>query len=227
MKIPLEYLKGFLISPNFLILNKHYIILEIKFKQFIMKKIITIVLIYFAFNNIANAQTPYIGEIRMFAGNFAPSGWAKCEGQLLSIAQNAALFSILGTTYGGDGQTTFGLPDLRGRVPLGPGTGPGLSPRSLGQKSGNETNTMSVAQMPAHSHTINAVIADGNQSTPTGNLLAGTKLLDPEYSNASNTTTMNSAMVGNTGNSQSINNMQPYQSVTFIIALVGVFPSPN
>ncbi len=192
-----------------------------------MRKTITILLIYFAFNNIVNAQSPYIGEIKMFAGNFAPSGWAKCEGQLLPIAQNTALFSLLGTTYGGNGTTNFALPDLRGRVPLGSGTGPGLSPKSLGQKAGTESNTISVAQMPAHNHTINAVIADGNQSTPTGNLLAGTKLLDPEYSNASNTTIMNSAMVNNTGNDQSINNMQPYLPVTFIIALVGIYPSAN
>ena len=190
-----------------------------------MRKTITILLIYFAFNNIVNAQTPYLGEIRMFAGNFAPSGWAKCEGQLLPIVTNTALFSLLGTTYGGDGTTTFGLPDLRGRVPLGSGTGPGLSAKNLGQRSGTETNTTSVAQMPAHNHIINAVIADGNQSTPTGNLLAGTKLLDPEYSNASNTTTMNSAMVDNTGNGQAINNMQPYLSVTFIIALSGTYPN--
>jgi len=194
-----------------------------------MKNTITILglLLCLCHTNSVNAQDPMIGEIRMFGGNFAPSGWAKCEGQLLSIAQNSALFSLLGTTYGGDGESTFGLPDLRGRVPLGSGSGPGLSSKTLGQKSGTETNTLSVGQMPSHNHSINAVVADGNKSTPSGNLPAGTKLLDPEYSNASATTTMNSNMVANKGSGQSVNNMQPYLSVTFIIALTGVYPSPN
>jgi len=194
-----------------------------------MKKTITFfcLTLCLCFANSANAQDPMLGEIRMFAGNFAPQGWAKCEGQLLSIAQNSALFSILGTTYGGDGESTFGLPDLRGRVPLGPGNGPGLSNKSLGQKSGTETNTLSVAQMPAHNHTINAVSSDGNKSAPAANLPAGTKLLDPEYSNATANTTMHSNMVANKGGGQSVNNMQPYVSVTFIIALTGVYPSPN
>lgn len=194
-----------------------------------MKNTITILglLIGLCYTNSVTAQDPMLGEIRMFAGNFAPSGWAKCEGQLLPIAQNSALFSLLGTIYGGDGETTFGLPDLRGRVPLGSGTGSGLSSRAIGQKSGTETNTLSVGQMPTHNHSINAVVTDGNKSTPTGNFLAGTKLLDPEYSNASATTTMNSNMVANKGSGQSVNNMQPYLSVTFIIALTGVYPSPN
>ena len=194
-----------------------------------MKNTITIFGLFLCliFTNTANAQDPYIGEIRMFGGNFAPLGWAKCEGQLLSIASYSALFSLLGTTYGGDGETTFGLPDLRGRIPMGPGTGPGLSTKTLGQKSGTETNTLSVAQMPAHNHTINAVSTDGNKSSPMENLPAGTKLLDPEYSNASATTTMNSNMVANKGGGQSVNNMQPYLSVTFIIALSGVYPSQN
>lgn len=174
----------------------------------------------------SQAQDPYVGEIRMFAGNFAPQGWAKCEGQLLSIAQNTALFSLLGTTYGGDGQTTFGLPDLRGRVPIGPGNGPGLQPVTLGQKSGTNTNTITVANMPQHNHTINAVAADGNQSTPQGNLPAGTKFLDPEYSDASSGyIQMNSNMVNDAGSGQPVNNMQPSQSVTFIIALYGIYPS--
>lgn len=195
-----------------------------------MKKFITISSFIFllCFTNLANAQDePMIGEIKMFGGNFAPRGWAMCDGQLLSVSQNTALFSLLGTTYGGDGRTTFGLPDLRGRVPIHAGNGPGLSPRRLGEKSGAETNVLSLANLPSHSHTINAVMEDGNQSLPTGNLPAGTKLLDTEYSDTSGNTTMNAAMVNNTGNSQAVNNMQPYQAVNYIIALVGVYPSRN
>ncbi len=194
-----------------------------------MKKAIIILglLSCLCFTHSVNAQDAILGEIKMFAGNFAPTGWAKCEGQLLSIAQNSALFSLLGTTYGGDGESTFGIPDLRGRVPLGPGTGSGLSSKALGQNSGSETNTLSVAQMPRHNHAINAVSADGNKSTPSGNLPASTKLLDPEYSDGSATITMNSNMVANTGDGASVNNMQPYLSVTFIIAVVGIYPSQN
>ena len=161
-------------------------------------------------------------------GNFAPRGWAFCDGQILPINQNQALFSILGTTYGGDGRTTFGLPDLRGRVPIHQGTGPGLSQKRIGQRSGTETNILSVENLPSHSHTINAVLEDGNQSSPTGNLPAGTKLLDQEYSDAAAAnTTMNATMVNSTGNNQEVNNMQPYLTVTYIIALQGVFPSRN
>ncbi|MCT4625156.1 MAG: tail fiber protein [Schleiferiaceae bacterium] len=183
-------------------------------------------LLSLAVNFSMQAQDPYIGEIRMFAGNFAPQGWAKCEGQLLSIAQNTALFSLLGTTYGGDGETTFRLPDLRGRVPIGPGTGPGLQPVTLGQQLGSNTNTLTTSNLPAHNHTINAVATDGNQSSPQGNVPAGTKLLDPEYSDASSGyIQMNSNMVNDAGQGQPVNNMQPSQSVTFIIALYGIFPS--
>jgi len=163
----------------------------------------------------------------MFAGNFAPRGWAKCEGQLLAINQYNALFSILGTRYGGDGHTTFALPDLRGRVAIGSGTGPGLTPRSLSQRSGSETNMLTVANLPAHNHSINAVTADGNTSVPGGNLPAGTKLLDKEYSDATATTTMNATMVSSTGGGQAVNNMQPYLTVTYIIALQGIYPTPN
>ena len=159
---------------------------------------------------------------------YVPVGWAECNGQLLQISQYQSLFAIIGTTYGGDGETTFALPDLRGRVPMHVGNGPGLSSRPLGQKSGEETNTLAVAQMPSHNHTINAVIEDGNQSVPTNNLLAGTKLLDQEYSDASAAnTTMNSSMVNNEGGNQPVNNMQPYLVLRYIIALQGLFPSPN
>ena len=194
-----------------------------------MKKFIAISSIIFllCLTNLANAQEGFIGEIKMFGGNFAPRGWAMCDGQLLQISQNSALFSILGTTYGGDGRVTFGLPDLRGRTPIHAGNGPGLTNRRLGQKSGLETTTLLVGHLPSHSHTINAVMEDGNQSLPTGNLPAGTKLLDTEYSDATGNTTMNAAMVNSTGNNQTVNNMQPYLTVNYIIALVGVFPSRN
>ena len=194
-----------------------------------MKKSIVTLLLFccFIYSESANAQEPFIGEIRMFAGNFAPRGWAKCEGQLLAINQYNALFSILGTRYGGDGHTTFALPDLRGRVAIGSGTGPGLTPRSLSQRSGSETNMLTVANLPAHNHSINAVTADGNTSVPGGNLPAGTKLLDKEYSDATATTTMNATMVSSTGGGQAVNNMQPYLTVTYIIALQGIYPSPN
>ncbi|RTY90059.1 phage tail protein [Flavobacterium sp. GT3R68] len=163
----------------------------------------------------------------MFAGNYAPAGWATCDGQLLPIAQNTALFSLLGTMYGGDGQTTFALPDLRGRVPVHSGTGPGLSNYQQGQAGGSEANTITVSQMPAHNHTILAVTADGNQNVATNNLPANTKALDKEYSSANPDTTMNPGMVGNTGGNQPVNNIQPYLAVTYIIALQGIYPPHN
>jgi len=168
---------------------------------------------------------PFIGEIMMFAGNFAPKGWAMCNGQLLPIAQYTALFSLLGTTYGGNGQTTFALPDLRGRVPVHPGQGPGLSNYDLGQQSGSENVTLTTTQIPAHAHTFapgcstqvpnaespaNAVPAnlDPNQTfstEPNGNMRPG-----------------NSSTVGG---SQPHNNLQPLLCINFIIALEGIFPS--
>ena len=194
-----------------------------------MKKSIVTLLLFccFIYSESANAQDPFIGEIRMFAGDYAPRGWAKCEGQLQQISQNNGLFSILGTRYGGDGRTTFALPDLRGRVAIGSGSGSGLTPRSLSQRSGSETNMLTVANLPAHNHSINAVTADGNASIPGGNLPAGTKLLDKEYSDATATTTMNATMVSSTGGGQAVNNMQPYLTVTYIIALQGIFPTRN
>src|SRR5437868_2425626 len=115
---------------------------------------------------------PFLGEIRMFAGNFAPTGWAFCNGQILSIAQNTALFSLLGTTYGGNGQTTFGLPNLQGRVPMHWGTGAGLTPRTLGETSGSENVTLLSTQMPAHTHSIEASTGQGDQFSPAGNVNA-------------------------------------------------------
>lgn len=172
---------------------------------------------------------PFIGQIMMFGGNFAPRGWALCDGQLLQIANNTALFSLLGTTYGGDGRTTFGLPDLRGRAPLHAGSGPGLTPRNLGQRGGGETNTLTVQQMPSHTHAPNAVAGAANQQSPANNFPASEAAgVTATYSNqASPDTTMNALAVGNAGGGQAVNNMQPYVTVNFIIALVGVFPSRN
>jgi len=167
---------------------------------------------------------PFIGMIVMFAGNFAPRNWAFCNGQLLSISQNTALFSILGTTYGGNGQTTFGLPDLRGRVPMHPGQGPGLSPRSLGETSGVETVTLLQTEIPAHSHLVGCSSDDATSGDPSLNFPAA--FPQKIYSNAAGKT-MNGTMIGNTGGSQPHNNIQPYQCVNFIIALFGIFPSRN
>ena len=173
----------------------------------------------------ATAQVGYIGEIRMFAGNFAPRDWALCDGQLLPISQHSALFSILGTMYGGDGRTTFALPDLRGRVAIHPGQGPGLSYYNQGAIGGSETNTLTTNQLPSHNHSVNAVTATGNQTSPTGNLVADSGLFDNEYSNANADTTLKSTMIGNTGGGQPVNNIQPYGTVNYIICLQGVYPS--
>jgi len=194
-----------------------------------MKKLLLIGLFAILSMGKANAQQveTFLGEIRMFAGNFAPKGWAFCQGQLLLIAQNQALFALLGTTYGGDGRTTFALPDLRGRAPIGFGQGPGLSYKDLGQQFGTETVTLTTAQMPAHSHTVNAVTSEGNQNLPTNSLPANTKTLDKEYSDAASNTTMKSGMIGITGSSQPVNISQPSLGVNFIIALQGIYPSRN
>ena len=167
----------------------------------------------------------------MFGGNFAPRGWALCDGQLLSIASNEALFSILGTTYGGDGRTTFGLPDLRGRVALHAGTGPGLSNRRLGEKGGAEDVTLSTQQIPSHNHpltefTLPVSTATANHDDPDGSVFGA----GPEfYSQAVPDVSMplTEGTVENTGGGQSHPNMQPFNTVNYIIALVGTFPSRN
>jgi microcystin-dependent protein len=179
-------------------------------------------------------DTPFLGSIVMFAGNFAPRGWALCNGQLLSIAQNTALFSILGTTYGGNGTTTFALPDLRGRAPVHPGQGPGLSPYSLGEQIGSETVTLLSNNMPAHNHVVNASTATSPNrggTNPAGNLLAvtanaGSYSVDI-YASGNPGTTMNPMMIGPAGGSQPFSILQPILCVNFIIALQGIFPSRN
>lgn len=177
---------------------------------------------------IGYTQDAYIGQIKIFAGNFAPSGWEFCSGQLLPIAENQALFSLIGTTYGGDGQYNFALPDLRGRLVVGAsGTGPGLSNVIIGQQYGTETNTMTVSQMPAHTHAIACVTGSGNQNNPTNNLYANTGLLDKEYSTTAANTQMSSTMMGLSGGNTPFTNMQPTTGLNFIICLQGIYPSQN
>jgi microcystin-dependent protein len=180
--------------------------------------------------------TPMIAEIRMFAGNFAPRSWAFCQGQILSIAQNTALFSLLGTTYGGNGQTTFALPDLRGRVPVGTGQGPGLPAVNLGQVGGSPTHTMIITEMPAHNHTVQTTLKGTSRTANLGtpdNVVFATNDALSIYSR--NTTSMdlafNPAAVSSTisiaGGSQPFDIMQPYLGMNFIIAVEGVYPSRN
>lgn len=167
---------------------------------------------------------PFVGEIRMFAGNFAPAGWAFCDGQLLAVSQNDALFSLLGTIYGGDGRTTFGLPDLRGRVPIHQGAGPGLLTRPIGSKSGSESVVVTTAQLPSHNHAFNASNAPGTGSNPAGSVPAESPSVDMYIEEAA-TMNLSAAAISNTGGSQSHTNLQPFQCVHFIISLFGIYPS--
>ena len=191
---------------------------------------------------------PYLAEVRLFGGDFAPRGWAFCQGQLLSIAQNTALFSLLGTIYGGDGRTTFALPDLRGRAQMNPGTGPGLPTYRLGQQTGAETNTMNILDMPNHTH--GAALDNANASIKIPALADAAGTTDPTgaipasgedsngaeaklYSSSDADTTLRSftapvsgsVTIDNTGGSQPMNNLQPYTGLNFIICTQGLFPS--
>ena len=184
---------------------------------------------------------PFIGQIMMFGGNFAPRGWMTCEGQILPISQYTALFSLLGTTYGGDGRTTFALPDLRGRAPIGMDQGPGLSLRRLGEKGGAENTTLNVTNIPSHNHSIaptpvKASSQNATEQVPGTN--GATTLASPIASgrpaaiyNAQspdislNTSSGSAQSTGNTGGNIPFNNMQPYIAMNYIIAIVGIFPS--
>lgn len=170
---------------------------------------------------------PFLGEIIIFAGSFAPRGYAFCDGQILSIAQYSALFSILGTTYGGDGRTTFALPDLRGRFPMQPGQAPGLSPHTLGEMSGTENVTLLSTQIPAHNHPLLASTAAGTAASPEGNLLANDGRGGPQYVAGNASTFMSAQSIGAAGGNQPHTNMPPYLCINFCIALEGVFPSRN
>jgi microcystin-dependent protein len=166
---------------------------------------------------------PFVGEIRMFAGNFAPRGWAFCDGQLLAVSQNDALFSLLGTVYGGDGRTTFGLPELRGRIPIHAGAGPGLTPRQLGVRSGEENVTITQQTSAAHTHQWGASGGAPQNTSPIGALVAKpTPLI---FDTGAPSSSMSSSMVDNTGGSRSHNNEMPFLCINFIIALVGIYPS--
>ena len=162
---------------------------------------------------------PYVGEIRMFAGNFAPAGWMFCEGQLLPISEYETLFNLIGTTYGGDGQSTFALPDLRGRVPLHFGNG-----FTLAETGGVETVTLTVSQIPTHSHPLLGTSSFGTQSSPSTNVLAQTQAIKI-YDSSAPTTAMAPGTTSNVGGSQPHDNFQPYLCVDFIISLFGIFPS--
>jgi microcystin-dependent protein len=173
----------------------------------------------------AHAQaTPYLGQLAIVPYNFAPVGWMFCDGQLLPISQYTALFSLLGTTYGGDGRSNFGLPDLRGRVPVGMGSGPGLSPIVLGEVGGVENVTLTVAQLPAHSHPLNASTLEAAVVSPTGSVL-GSKARVPLYSGDSSLTTMSSASIGSTGDNQPVPIRNPYLGLSYIIAVQGIYPA--
>lgn len=167
---------------------------------------------------------PFIAEIRIFAGNFAPRSWAFCNGQLLPISQNSALFSLIGTTYGGDGRTTTALPDIQGRAVMHPGRGPGLTSRRLGQRGGTEMVSLSEAQMPNHNHNFMAAPSPAEVKSPSGNSLArstGGTL----YKATGTLVDMNNAALQSAGGSQPHNNMQPFLTMNFIIALQGLYPS--
>jgi len=164
---------------------------------------------------------PYVGEIRMFAGNFAPAGWMFCEGQVLPISENATLFQLIGTTYGGDGQSTFRLPDLRGRLPLHFGNG-----FIQAETGGTEEITLTVQQIPAHTHALLGSAANGSQPGPGNNLLANSTVITP-YAPETPTAVMASTAITPVGGSQPHTNFQPYLCIDFIISLFGIFPSPT
>jgi microcystin-dependent protein len=167
-------------------------------------------------------STPYIGEIRMFGGNFAPQGWAFCNGQLLAISEYDALFTLIGTTYGGDGQTTFALPNLQSRVPMHQGNG-----HVLGEMGGVETVTLTVSQLPSHIHLPQADSGNGNSSDPTGNVWAQSQASKQYVASGSPITPMSPSAMAPAGGSQPHENMLPFQAINFIISLFGVFPSQS
>ncbi|MDP3913847.1 MAG: tail fiber protein [Bacteroidota bacterium] len=174
-------------------------------------------------------SSSFIGEIKMFGGNFAPNGWALCDGQLLPIAENEALFALIGTTYGGNGETTFALPDLRGRIPVHSGQGSGLSNRTLSEQFGSETTSLTVNQIPPHNHSILDSPSVGN-STGVSNSTIAAGTIGRVYTNdntPANLGDMNAGTIANTGGSQPHDNLMPYLCINFIISLFGIFPSQN
>lgn len=165
---------------------------------------------------------PYVGEIRIFAGNFAPAGWAFCEGQLMAISENETLFQLIGTTYGGDGQSTFAMPDMRGRIPIHQGSG-----FTLAETGGAEQITLTTQQIPAHTHPYLCSADPGNSVNPQSNLASRTAGATSLYIEDSPTVNMHAMAIGSVGGSQPHTNFQPYLCVNFIISLFGIFPSPT
>ena len=162
---------------------------------------------------------PFLSEIRLMSFDFAPKGWTRCNGQLLPINQNQALFSLLGTTYGGNGQTNFALPDLQGRTPIHVGSG-----HTLGERGGEQAHTLTINEIPTHSHVATGTSDNATDAAPAGNLLASGA---NQYQPPPGTTTLHPQTLGNVGGSQAHLNMQPFLTLTFCIALQGIFPSPN
>ncbi|HEX3672758.1 MAG TPA: tail fiber protein [Rhizomicrobium sp.] len=177
----------------------------------------------------------YVGQLMMFAGNFAPAGWMACQGQLIPISEYETLFNLIGTTYGGDGQSTFGLPDLQGRVAVHQGQGGGLSNYVIGQKSGTETVTLNIQQIPQHNHMLTANAAGGNQSVPAGNSVLATEVSTATGGGNAFTyaaqggaqATMANTSIGFSGGSQPHDNIQPILAITYCISMFGVYPSQN
>ncbi|MDQ0251490.1 microcystin-dependent protein [Sphingomonas kyeonggiensis] len=169
---------------------------------------------------------PFVAEIRIFPFNFAPKGWAWCDGQLLPLSQNTALFSLLGTTYGGNGKSNFSLPDLQGRAPMHPGQGPGLSLHDLGETGGSETVSLLESEIPSHSHTLRSSVEDGTQGTLSNGVTLSTSVGGSLYQSTTNTNlvTMSPQALSPAGGDAPHNNMQPYLTMYFCIALQGVFP---
>jgi microcystin-dependent protein len=167
---------------------------------------------------------PFLSEIRLMSFEFAPKGWALCNGQLLPINQNQALFSLLGTTFGGDGRVNFALPDFRGRTPIHVGSG-----HTVGERGGEQAHTLSTAELPTHVHTANATGVSADAGTPGGNLLGAVDVttFGNAYGAATNLAAMAPVMIANSGGSQAHLNMQPFLTISFCIALQGIFPSPN
>jgi microcystin-dependent protein len=170
---------------------------------------------------------PYIGEIRMFGGSFAPAGWAFCQGQLMPISENDALFTLIGTTYGGDGQETFGIPDLQGRIPLHAGKGPGITQTyQQGEKAGVESVTLTIQQIPVHTHAVVATDAIGSEPNAANNFLASCFSINV-YGVFTPTNAFAATAITPTGGSQPHENLMPYLCISFIISLFGIFPSQN
>jgi microcystin-dependent protein len=167
---------------------------------------------------------PFVAEIRIFPFNFAPKGWAFCDGQLMPLAQNTALFSLLGTTYGGDGRTNFALPNLQGNAPLHPGQGPGLSPHDLGERGGSETVTLTASELTSHSHGVNVSLSDGTSQSPVNERLASGVGGIAQYAPPNNLAQLSPQAIASVGGTQPHNNMQPYLTLSFCIALQGIYP---